>query len=94
MLKIRLARFGKKKQPFYRIIVVEARSKRNGYYNDIVGWYNPLEDEKFFIDKEKYATWIKNGAQPSDAVAKLLMTKAEKEKKWPSKPKKEKKSEE
>ena len=69
MLKIRLARFGKKRVPFYRIVVVEARSKRNGFYNDQIGTYNPLtEPSTIIIDKEKALKWMKSGAQPTDTV--------------------------
>ncbi|WKZ30008.1 MAG: 30S ribosomal protein S16 [Candidatus Dojkabacteria bacterium] len=89
MLKIRLTRIGKTHQPFYRIVVAEARSKRDGQYTDIVGWYNPLKNEKK-IDAEKYAYWVGVGAQPTESVERLVLSKEEKEKKWPSKPKAEK----
>lgn len=95
MLKIRLARIGRKKQPFFRIVVKEARSKREGMYTDIIGWYDPTKQpHKIQIDMEKYQYWIKNGAQPTEAVERMVLSKEDKEKKWPAKKKAEKKSEE
>lgn len=89
MLKIKLTRIGKKKQPFFRIIVAEARSKVNGMFNDIIGWYDPLKQTKS-VDMEKYNSWVKQGAQATDSVKMLVLSREEKEKLWPSKPKKEK----
>jgi len=59
MLKIRLLRMGKKKRPFYRVVVADARSPRDGKYLDIVGTYNPLVDPaEVKIDKEKLDKWV------------------------------------
>jgi small subunit ribosomal protein S16 len=72
MLKIKLARFGKKKQPHYRIVVNEARDKRDGKYTALLGHYAPTQQPKLLqIDLEAYADWIKKGAQPTEAVGKL-----------------------
>jgi len=72
MLKIKLARFGKKKQPHYRIVVNEARDKRDGSYTALLGHYAPTQQPKLLkIDLEAYADWISKGAQPTETVAKL-----------------------
>jgi len=73
MLKIKLARFGKKKQPTYRIVVNEARDKRDGKYVAKVGFYSPTENPKVLkIDLAAVADWIKKGAKPTDTVASLI----------------------
>lgn len=73
MLKIKLARFGKRKQPHYRIVINEARSKRDGAYVDILGHYAPTQQPKTLeIDVDAYKSWIKKGAQPTDTVASLV----------------------
>lgn len=73
MLKIKLARFGKKKQPHFRIVINEARDKRDGSYVAIVGHYAPSQQPKVLeIDVEAYQAWIKKGAQPTDTVAALF----------------------
>gem|GEM_PF-2913871 len=89
-----MSRIGKKKQPIYRIVVSEARSKRDGSYTDIIGWYNPLKEGVFELNMERYEYWKKVGALPSEAVERLTMTREQKEARWPSKPKQEKKKEE
>ena len=72
-VKIRLRRMGAHKAPFYRIIVADSRSPRDGRFIDEIGYYNPLENPAVIkIDEEKAATWVKNGAQPSDIVKKLF----------------------
>lgn len=72
MLKIKLVRFGKKHQPSYRIVVVEAKSKLKGKYIEQVGFYDPLtKPHTVRIDKQKYAGWLKKGAQPTDRVRNL-----------------------
>ena len=72
MLKIKLARFGKKNQPHYRVIVNEARSKRDGQSVALLGHYAPTQTPKVLqIDMEAYNGWIKKGAQPTDTVASL-----------------------
>lgn len=73
MLKIKLSRLGKRGQPFYRIIVNEAKSKRDGKFIDLLGTYNPMSDPKEIkIDKVKYQDWLKNGAQPTNTVKGLF----------------------
>jgi len=73
MLKIKLARFGKRKQPMYRIVVNEARSKRDGAYVASVGHYAPTQEPKLLdINLEEVKKWIAKGAQPTDTVAALI----------------------
>jgi small subunit ribosomal protein S16 len=73
MVKIRLRRMGAKKAPFYRIVVADSRSPRDGRCIEEIGTYNPLlESENITIDAENAQTWIKNGAQPTDTVRGLL----------------------
>lgn len=72
MLKIRLSRTGRKNQPSYRVVVAEARSKRDGKMVDNLGYYNPLtEPADVVIDKKKFQKWIACGAQPTTTVANL-----------------------
>lgn len=73
---MRLRRMGAKKQPFYRVIVADERSPRNGRFIEEVGYYNPLtEPATIKIDADKAKEWIKNGAQPTETV-KVLLKKA------------------
>ena len=73
MVKIRLRRMGAKKAPFYRIVVADARSPRDGRCIEEIGTYNPLTNPATVqVDAEKVQTWIKNGAQPTDTVRGLL----------------------
>ena len=73
MLRIRLRRVGKKKQPAYRLVVADSRAPRDGAFVEIIGHYNPLtEPATVEIDEEKALHWLRRGAQPSEAVAKLL----------------------
>ena len=73
MVKIRLRRMGAKKAPYYRIVVADARSPRDGRCIEEIGTYNPLtEPATVTIDSEKAQAWIKNGAQPTDTVRGLL----------------------
>lgn len=72
-VRIRLARFGRKKQPFYRIIVADSQRKRDGKFLDIVGTYDPLQDPvQIKIDNEKVTDWIGKGALPTTTVKSLL----------------------
>ena len=72
-VKIRLRRMGQKKAPFYRIIVADSRSPRDGRFIEELGYYNPNTDpSEFKIDEEAAKKWLANGAQPTDVVAKLL----------------------
>ena len=73
MLKIRLRRAGKKKQPTYRFVVADARSPRDGRFIESLGHYNPRTDPPtVVVDADKARSWIAKGAQPSDSVARLL----------------------
>ena len=73
MVKIRLRRLGAKKAPYYRIVVADSRSPRDGRCIEEIGSYNPLtEPATITIDAEKAQQWIKNGAQPTDTVKALL----------------------
>lgn len=70
---IRLARHGAKKTPFYRIVVADSRSPRDGSRLDQVGTYDPLQNpEKIVLDEEKLAMWLGKGARPSLTVSQLL----------------------
>ena len=78
MVKIRLQRVGKKKAPFYHIVVADSRRSRDGRIIEQIGTYDPMtEPATVNLDAEKVATWIKNGAQPTDTV-KALIEKASK----------------
>ena len=69
MVKIRLRRMGAKKNPYYRIVVADSRSPRDGRCIEEIGTYNPLVNPAVItVDAEKAQTWIKNGAQPTDTV--------------------------
>ena len=73
MLKIRLRRMGQIHAPFYRVIVADSRSPRNGRFIEEIGTYNPtVEPSEIKIDAEKAKQWLANGAQPTESVAKLL----------------------
>ena len=73
MVKIRLRRMGAKKAPYYRIVVADARSPRDGRCIEEIGTYNPLTNPATVtVDVEKAQSWIKNGAQPTDTVRTLL----------------------
>ena len=73
-VKIRLTRLGDKKSPFYRVIVADSRSPRDGKFIDLIGTYNPLTNPaEIKIDNEKARAWIKNGAQPTDTARDLLV---------------------
>lgn len=75
-LSIRLSRGGSKKRPYYRIVVADARSPRDGRFIEKIGNYNPLlakDDEKrIVLDAERAKHWLSNGAQPTDRVARFL----------------------
>ena len=73
MVKIRLRRMGAKKAPYYRIVVADSRSPRDGRFIEEIGTYDPLSDsEKLKVDLERAKYWIANGAQPTDTVRGLL----------------------
>ena len=74
--KIRLARVGSKKNPIYRVVVADSRSPRDGKFIEIVGRYNPQTDPSTIeFDEDKVKDWLGKGAQPSEAVQKLLKVK-------------------
>ena len=77
MVKIRLQRVGKKKAPFYHIVVADSKSPRDGKIIEQIGTYNPMvEPAELKLDKEKVAEWIKNGAKPTDTVKRLIEKEA------------------
>ncbi len=72
-VKIRLKRMGAHKKPFYRVVVADSRSPRDGKFIEEIGYYNPLTDPADIkIDGEKAKSWISNGAQPTQTVKSLL----------------------
>ena len=73
VVKLRLMRMGKTKQPTYRVVAADARSPRNGRFIEIVGHYNPrTEPSEITIDNDKAVAWLQKGAQPTEVVEKLL----------------------
>lgn len=72
-VKIRLKRMGQKKAPFYRIVVADSRSPRDGKFIEEIGTYDPTKDPSVYkIDEEAAKKWLTDGAQPTDVVAKLF----------------------
>ena len=72
-VKVRLARHGAKKRPYYRIVVADSRARRDGRFIEEVGRYNPCTEPAMVkFDMEKVENWLKNGAQPTDTVKRLL----------------------
>jgi small subunit ribosomal protein S16 len=72
-VKLRLMRMGKKKQPVYRVVAADSRSPRDGRFIEILGTYEPrAEPSRVQIDNDKAVRWLRNGAQPTDTVARLL----------------------
>jgi len=72
-VKIRLRRIGAKKAPFYRIVVADSRSPRDGRFIEEIGYYNPLTDPvEIKLDNEKAKQWLANGAQPTETVKSIL----------------------
>ena len=73
MVRIRLKRLGAKKAPFYRIVVADSRTSRNGKSIAEIGYYDPTKDPIVVkVDAEKAKSWIANGAQPTDTVKSIL----------------------
>ena len=73
MLRLRLRRVGARHQPSYRVVVADSRAARDGAFVDQIGHYNPRTDPPTIqIDEEKALKWIRHGAQPSEAVARML----------------------
>jgi small subunit ribosomal protein S16 len=76
VLRIRLRRVGKKKQPAYRLVVADSRAPRDGAFIETIGTYNPLTDPATItVDEEKARGWMSKGAVPSDRVVKILASK-------------------
>ena len=72
-VKMRLRRMGTKKAPFYRIVVADSRSPRDGKFIEEIGYYNPLtEPVEVKVNEEKVSQWLSNGAQPTETVKRLL----------------------
>lgn len=77
-VRIRLTRLGRKKMPYYRIIVADVEAKRDGRFLDIIGTYDPLKDPaEVSFDTEKLRSWLAQGAQPSQTVKSLIAKHAE-----------------
>ncbi|MCS6896914.1 MAG: 30S ribosomal protein S16 [Nitrospira sp.] len=73
MVKIRLARHGGKKKPFYRVVVADARAPRDGRFIDLVGFYDPTKNPAVIhLKKDKIEKWLQHGAQPTQTVAQLI----------------------
>jgi small subunit ribosomal protein S16 len=73
MLAIRLRRTGSKKRPFYRVVVTDSRSPRDGRFVEVLGFYNPrTSPETVRVDRARFDHWLKAGAQPSDTVRTLV----------------------
>ena len=73
MVKIRLARGGAKKKPYYRIVVADVRKKRDGKFIERIGFYNPMiQENRFEIDSERAKYWLSAGVQPTDRVRRLM----------------------
>ena len=73
MVKIRLKRMGQKKAPFYRVVVADQRSPRDGRFIDEIGTYDPnLEPSAIKVDEEAAKKWLNNGAQPTEVVGKIF----------------------
>ena len=75
-VKLRLTRVGSKKNPIYRVVAADSRSPRDGKFIDIVGRYNPQHDPSLIeFDEDKVKDWLGKGAQPTEAVARLIKVK-------------------
>ena len=75
-VKLRLTRVGSKKNPIYRVVAADSRAPRDGKFIEIVGRYNPQTDPSVIdLDEEKVRAWLEKGAQPTNAVARLLKAK-------------------
>ncbi|MFZ2198319.1 MAG: 30S ribosomal protein S16 [Thermodesulfovibrionales bacterium] len=73
MVKIRLTRLGSHKKPFYRVIVTDSRTRRDGPFIEILGTYDPLkEPSEIKLDLERAKSWLQKGAQPTDTARKLM----------------------
>jgi small subunit ribosomal protein S16 len=77
-VRIRLKRFGTKKKPYYRVVVTDSRTPRDGRVLEEIGLYHPIEkaDKQFSVDAEKIKSWLERGASPSNTVKQLLKRQA------------------
>ncbi|MHB1286819.1 MAG: 30S ribosomal protein S16 [Leptospirales bacterium] len=71
-VRIRLARHGRRKQPIYRIVVADSRSPRDGRFLEVIGSYNPQNNDEVQFDTERLNSWMEKGAQPSETVGRLI----------------------
>ena len=71
-VKLRLQRFGSKKRPYYRVVATDSRNPRDGRFIEIIGIYQPIENDTLRIDEEKALAWLSKGAQPTDTVKSLF----------------------
>ena len=71
-VKLRLQRFGSKKRPYYRVVATDSHNPRDGRFIEIIGTYQPIENNKLKIDEEKALAWLNKGAQPTDTVKSLF----------------------
>lgn len=76
MVKIRLKRFGSKKKPVYRIIVIDSRSRRDGRPIEEIGFYDPRQPAQLRLNKEAYDKWVSQGATPTEVVERLAKQEA------------------
>lgn len=92
MLKMRLSRGGAKKRPYYRIVIADSRSPRDGRFIERIGSYDPMQpkesDKRLVLDQEKAKAWLAKGAQPTDRVARFLTQAGLMTWKWNETPKK------
>lgn len=87
-VKIRLARYGAKKAPYYRLVVADSRSPRDGRFIDTIGHYNPKSDPlEYTLDQERAKLWLSRGAEPSMAAARVLFKFGLIEQPWKDEPK-------
>lgn len=76
MVRLRLMRMGARKKPYYRVVAADSRSPRDGRFIEILGRYDPRKEPSFIeLDEEKVLKWLRNGAQPSGTVRKLMEIK-------------------
>ena len=71
-VRIRLARQGRRKQPIYRIVVADSRSPRDGRFLEVIGSYNPQNNDEVRFDEERLNSWMEKGARPSETVGRLI----------------------
>ncbi len=71
-VRIRLARHGRRKHPIYRIVVADSRSPRDGRFLEVIGSYNPQNNDEVRLDAEKLKAWMQKGALPSETVGRLI----------------------